>query len=1054
MGKVNIIKASAGSGKTYKLAYEYVRNVVSDPYSYRHILAVTFTNKATAEMKARILSELNKLAGNSEEGYMSDLVKELKLPAQEIAVRAARAQKLILHDYSRFSVLTIDKFFVKILRAFEKELNIETDSSINLDQDYFINMAIDRLIMRIGDDSVLAGWLEEFLEEKISGGKSHDIRASIYDIARKVLDEEYNSDNCLRERDRLIDFFAGLQDRYNEITGIMVSAAREFITVSEGAGYTVEAYKYGRSGFYGYVGKIAAGDIQEPGKRVRDALAGDSSWGSKGSAVDGIRGGLERFLRIIVELWDEYSVFIRTFAVCRKSIHAFVLLSDINRNVRELCVENNTLLLSLTGEIIGGLVKDNDAPFIYEKTGSRYDRFMIDEFQDTSRGQWSNFVPLLSNAVSEVSGDGTAVSLVGDVKQSIYRWRGGDWRILENGVTPVFHDGYVDEEVLDTNWRSDRKIVEFNNAVISAASSLLNGRMNAVLDEALNGGAVTKEFAGRYMDSLSRAYRDIVQKVPANRDDSGYVEVRECSFREEENLKIMVEAIEDLQRRGFRPRDIAVLVRKNKEAEMVTDYIMRYKSGGNAKEGVSYDIVSDKGLRLTASPVVRFVTAVFSLLMKHDVYRLAVHNEYLGRPLSCDPKPEEKALWERISSRPVTEIFENILEYYSLGEESENIAYLQALHDVIITFSGDNTPSLAGFTEWWEVNGDKQYVLLPEEQQAIKVETIHKSKGLQYGAVIMPFCNWELAPMPNSVFWGAAHEGSVFSVLKTILLKYSEGVMQTDYAESGMENAILEQVENFNSLYVAMTRPEKELYIALNRPERGGDKRMSALLREAVMQAANTGTLKNSFFSCDDDLLSFRYGDKSVIRNVGDGGEVPTYYGTADYHDRIKLRLSGDRYYEESGEETAFDPRGYGVLMHRIFEQLEAMDEIPHKLEKMLFDGELTVEEHAVLTELVGKAAENRLIASWFDSRWEVRNENSILVPAEGAVKSFAVFKPDRVIMDGDSAVVIDYKFGLSDSSKYAAQVRNYAGLLRRMGYTDVKGYLWYVMTGRVEQVV
>lgn len=1050
MSKLKIIKASAGSGKTYRLAYTYVKRVIENPFSYRHILAVTFTNKATAEMKQRILDELDLLARRpAESGFLKQLAQELSLAETDVVSRAMKAQELILHDYSRFTVITIDKFFVKILRSFERELGLESDTAINLDQNFFISMAVDRLLEQMNGDAELRKWITAFLDEQIEAGKSNNIKRSINEIAKKVLDAEYNSGQSIQNRGELIALFSELQKRYNEVTALLKRAATDFVAISEAHGFGIADYKWGKSGFYNYILKIAAGNFCEPTQRSYDALLPETAWGSKGSTVENIRGDVQPFLAAIINLWEENSRFIYSFEVCKKSFHTFVLLSDIIRNVKDLCAERNTMLLSLTNSLIHKLIKNNDAPFIYEKIGNSYNFFMIDEFQDTSAEQWANFVPLLDNALSQSDDTTDVVSLVGDVKQSIYRWRGGDWRILENGVAEAITPAYIGTEALTTNWRSAPKVIEFNNAVISYCRDIVNNNLN----DAIEGGMVSQEFKDKYENILPKAYAEVEQLIPEGKADGGYVEVRECDFGSEDNMRFMVRQIEELQDRGFAPRDIAILVRRNREAATVVDYLMSYKNSDEADtQKYSYDIISDKGLVLTSSSVVQFVISLLKESLADDAISMALINRYLNRSLSAKLPFDEARSLREAQELSVLEFFERILEIYRLGEVADNVAYLQALHDVMIAFTKENTPTIPLFLEWWEANGDNQYVLLPAEQQAIKIETIHKSKGLQYAAVIVPVCNWQLPPFHlHTAIWTRAEEGTLFSPLRKILLKHASNIDKSYFREGSLENTILEQIENFNAFYVALTRAVKELYIYTDLNSKSATN-IATILKDAVTLVSDNDILDGQFES-EEEKMSYKYGAKGTYAREADKVETLRLYPTNDYHSRIEVRLDDDRYLPSTEGEEGLDPRSYGVLMHRIFEELTNIDDLPKRLNNLLLNGELTPKEHDELTVALAKVMSNELIASWFDPRWTVRNESAIVVPDDGVIKSFSVFKPDRVIMCGNEAIVIDYKFGLSTSPKYLRQVSNYVELLGSMGYTDVKGYLWFVQHGRIEVV-
>ena len=687
MGKVKILKASAGSGKTYRLAYEYIRSVIDSPQLYRHILAVTFTNKATEEMKQRIVGELNALANGSPSGYMGDLERDLGLDGQTIRRRAADARTKILHDYSRFTVLTIDKFFQRIIRSFIKELGIDLNFNLELQTDSILDSATDRLIDRIAVDRALRDWVLHFVEEKIDTDGRWDIRGEISQLGRELFGERYRAVSGEKaSREELSRIVSAAVARSRRIENEMKKTAAEALAVIDSAGLAAENFAYGRGGCIGYFVKTADGTIAPYGKRVLDALESEEKWvtarSSRKEAARSVVPTLRRLLAKLCSIYDDNIRFLNTARLLSANYRSFALLDDLSEKVAEICTEQNLVPISETNAILGKLMGDNDAPFIYEKVGNTFSRFMIDEFQDTSQGQWSNFVPLLENAVAQSEHE--PVLLVGDVKQSIYRWRGGDWRILGRQVASRFKDTRTAS--LDTNYRSEKTVVKFNNSLIEACVQLDNDRLNRMIQEAAENGRLSPGRRDELSDMLSEAYRDQRQRCSKTRE-AGYVTVREYEKGEQPDPPLLIRTVEDLQSRGFAAGDIAVLVRTNPQGAAVAQQLLDYKST-HPESPYCYDVVTQEALQVGHSDTAGFIASVFRLAAGSDEpVKRAVYNLYLGNPVEQPLTESEQAFIESLGLMSIEEAFEETVLHYRLNEKVRDIAYIQAMQEQVHAFS-------------------------------------------------------------------------------------------------------------------------------------------------------------------------------------------------------------------------------------------------------------------------------------------------------------------------------------------------------------------------------
>ena len=451
--RAKILSASAGSGKTYQLAYKYVydtiRNYEEKPYLYRAILAVTFTNKATEEMKSRILREIDTLASHPERSnYMPLLLQDPALNKALVVNRARAVRSKILHDYSHFTVLTIDKFFQRILRAFIKELGIDLNYNIEIETASLLAKSADALIDDISRDETLKRWITGFAEENMDENRMWNIRGDILSLGKELFDESAKRAimNAV-PKDRLMEMLRAAGKRLAAADAEMKSLAAQAVAQLDAAG--VERGDVGKYvGFMiDYLRSTAAGVIAAPAKSVRNKAEQDAPLKGRDAVVEPVRGIVAR----IVAIYDSTSRLRETVSLMRKTYRSYALLGDIYAKIGEQCREQGVMLLSETKYILSRFIADNDAPFIYEKTGNRYERFMIDEFQDTSFMEWCNFLPLLRNAMSQ--SEDTSVLIVGDVKQSIYRWRGGDWRILQQEASRQLGEADTETCVLSDNYR-------------------------------------------------------------------------------------------------------------------------------------------------------------------------------------------------------------------------------------------------------------------------------------------------------------------------------------------------------------------------------------------------------------------------------------------------------------------------------------------------------------------------------------------------------------------------------------------------------------------------
>lgn len=1053
MGNVKLLKASAGSGKTYRLAYEYVRNVVEEPFMYRHILAVTFTNKATEEMKRRILSEINDLANGRDTKYMNMLASDLNLGRDMIIRKAQQARTKILHDYSQFSVLTIDKFFQRIIRAFVKELGIDLNFNLELHTDSLLSAAADSLIDEISLNDNLRRWIAEFVQERISENKKWSIKEGLTELGSEIFGEQYKrSASLIASRDQLEKIVADYTSRAFATRASITAKAKKALEIINDNGLDINDFPYGKSGFANYFVKIASGNIDEPGGRVLDALDSDDKWYSKNSPKKKqIIDIIPKLRPILEELCREYDKNISMFNTAdllRENFRNFVMLTDLSRKIEEKCSADGIMPISETNSILNKLVSGNDTPFIFEKAGNHFSRFMIDEFQDTSVMQWENFIPLLRNSLAQAPGD--SVLLVGDVKQSIYRWRGGDWRILANEIETEF--GEVKRENMATNYRSLGNVVKFNNELINAVVCNDNAALNAQIAAAVDQGAISSEHGSRLHDMLRDAYDNHYQNVTA-RENEGYVNITCYPLNEEQKaVPPIIQRIEELQQRGYRPSDIAILVRYNSEGVKVANMLLDYKRR-NPDSKYSYDVVTQEALLIGSSPAVIFVCACLRLShMPNDRLNMALYNQWLGHPFDSIPDEEEMTFFASLRTTPPLEAFEQIVIRYDLGEKPEHSTYLQAFEEQIMDFGKTTVADIPLFLKWWDENGAKQSVSISDNGEAITIITIHKAKGLQYKTVIIPYCDWKLVPSPKTVLWANGH-GTDIADAGVIPVKYKSKMKRSAFARNYFDELVLSHVDNVNTLYVATTRAEEELHIMIPDPTKSSADKISSLIRDSITVSdgeARLGRLSGKA-GLNEYCNIMEFGSPvshSATSDPADNRTIKVPFKAYGLENRLKIKYRASRYMED-GVTPAMSPRDYGILMHKIFEYSKTKEDIQRSIEEMSLSGEIRQPESIRLADMIAEAFRDPVIESWFSDEWdEIHNENSIIVP-----KGSGILRPDRVMTKGNKAIVVDYKFGLESEGAHTRQIKKYMQLMSRMGYTNIEGYIWYVSSGKIVHI-
>jgi ATP-dependent exoDNAse (exonuclease V) beta subunit len=1061
-GTLTIYSASAGSGKTYKLTGIYLANLFKSRYNYRKILAVTFTNKATAEMKSRILEHLHKLSVGEESDYLADLVKTTGKKEEDIRKEAKEILNAILHDFSRFSVTTIDSFFQKVLRAFAREVGLHSGFNIELDHSTILSTAVDDMIASAAEDNQLKDWLITYAKSNIDDEKSWNLKDGIIQLAEELFKEKFKI-LSFEERSKLEDkkFLLEYIEKIRSISQLFEKELKDFGKKADEIFSKFNLsdemfYNKGR-GIPGFIRSLISGYVKEPNSYVREIDKEPPKWSTgsiKPELVGAINSGLEKTLLDAIHYYDENIVLYNSAENVLSYIYALGILSDVLHHVHLITTSENSFLLSDAGELLSLITREDQTPFIYEKVGNRYENFMIDEFQDTSIIQWNNFKPLIDNSMAE----GFDNLVVGDVKQSIYRWRNSDWRILGSVLESMVDNKRVLSEPLTTNWRSRSNIISFNNSLFTIIPDQIDKSLS---DETLP-------------VSFKKLYAEAVQVDPC-KNDGGFVRLEFIQNSKEQKwqdivLERLPQIIESIQDKGYKASEIGIIVRDGKEGSLVLNTLIDYNNKHSGKiDKYNFNAVSNDSLLLSNSPVIVFIVSVISVVNDpHDFISRAVmlrfflmatgdveaekvslQNDKLIE-LSRTYYPEGyEAFLDRIRQMPLFEATESIIKFFRLGDYSWNVPFLNTFQDYIISFTGNKNADIQTFLDWWTESGIKKSVVLPGNQDAIRILTIHKSKGLEFKVVLLPFLSWNLDHVASKqpVLW-VKPETQPFNDLGILPVKYSKDLIDTIFADYYREEKYSVYLDNINLLYVALTRAKDVLYgFSVDNPR--SENTIAGVLKSAVtsipeLQEEKELNLKKYY---NDENRVFEYGQipenksgKKVKKNL-----ISTTYSVSQTMESLKLKLHGENYFSS---ESQFIRKkiNYGKLMHEVFEGINTPADISIAVRKIVLEGKLADEESADIENRINAMIKIPQVADWFLPGNKVLKEAGILLPT-GVTR-----RPDRVIFKNGKTTIIDFKFG-EENSHYADQVNQYRKLIFEMGYKEIDAFIWYVDKNKIISV-
>ena len=923
------------------------------------------------------------------------------------------------------------------------------------------------MIERLNRQSPVLYWLLEYIEERIADDKRWNVSGEIKNFGRNIFDEGYieKGDGLrrkLQDKDCIKNYRRTLQAIETEALEQMKGFADQFFGILESNGLAIDNLANKSKGVSSYFSKLQMGKLDDSLRNatVEKHLASPENWSPKSSprrnAITELAAAeLIPLLQTAEEFRNKNNMLVNSCQLSLRYINNVRLLANIDEEVRRLNYENNRFLLSDTNVLLHNLVHDGDSSFVFEKIGTTIRNVMIDEFQDTSRMQWDNFRLLLLEGLSQ----GENSLIVGDVKQSIYRWRNGDWGIL-NGLKDHIESFPINVKILTTNRRSAGNIIEFNNKVFTAACHTLND--------------IYKSEQGEECKDLKEAYVDVCQEKDKDPDE-GYVKVTFLTEKEEmayveDTLQQLANETQLLVTAGIQLKDIAILVRKNKTIPLVADYF---------DKNTPYKIVSDEafqlnaslaicmimdGLRYLSNPENRIAKAQLAAAYQNEILKNNIDlntlllndiDEYL--PVSFIEQQKKLRLM------PLYELMEKLFGLFEMSRIKQQDAYLCAFFDAVVEYLQNNSSEMSAFIAFWEETLS-QKTIPSGEVEGIRIISIHKSKGLEYHTVLLPFCDWNMEKERSltHLIW-CTPKVAPFNNLDIVPVNYSTAMQQSIYREEYLNERLQLWVDNLNLLYVAFTRAKNNLIIWGKDGLKGT---VSELLQQAMGQISipqhehDSSHLEKSEDNTDTDNIAYEMGTlylseekrmDGIIKNklLMNPEKIPLHLESLESNIEFK-QSNRSAEFIRGEEETGERYIRQGQLLHNLFSVIRTQDDIPSAIERLRFEGIIeSAEQERQIKKLTEWALNHPLVKEWYSGNWELYNECAIIYKEKGELQTR---RPDRVMMKDGKVVVVDFKFG-KKRTDYNKQVRDYMNLLSDMGYENIRGYLWYVFDNEFVEV-
>jgi ATP-dependent exoDNAse (exonuclease V) beta subunit len=1042
-----IYDASAGSGKTYALVKEYLKIILTAHKNdaYRNILAITFTNKAVHEMKSRIVGSLSEFAkeepSKKAQDLMQDLARDTQLSIIQIKTKSQQIIKHIIHNYAAFDISTIDKFTHKVIRAFAHDLGLPMTFEVTLDTENLLIEAVDAIIAKAGDDDILTKLLVDFTIEKTDDDKSWDISREILETGKLVLNEN-NRNEIVHFQDKSISDFIVVKEKLIQVckdleaeNAALAKALLELINTN-----AIDLKSFSRGTFPNHIQSIADGKFNSNNKMFRefDDIAINKTAKDR-ALIENIIPDLLQSLSGIYKNFEKrnfYKAFLR-------NITPLSLLNTVSNELTKIQNEQNILSITEFNAIIHREIQNQPAPFIYERLGERYRHFFIDEFQDTSEMQWQNLIPLIDNALAgqDDSGQKGTLMIVGDPKQSIYRWRGGkaeQFIELSKDQNP-FSNPDKKLEHLDKNYRSYSQVIEFNNDFFQLMSNEFSNADYKDLYEN-HSRQKTNDKVGGYVN---------ISFLPKLEEQEGNEE--DALDKTEQYVLATLNTIKKVVREGFEYKDIVILTRKRSQGIAIANYLTEQ----------SIPLLSSETLMIKNATEVRVIIHILKYLKNSsDLESKANFLQYLAQnkqnllPVhdfiaEGMDKTEESAFEKWLENCNIELTFENIRKK-SLYEAVEIIiskflktnvglevpasatAYVQYFLDLVLERDVRNQAGISDFINYWDKNSEKFSIPSPEGTNAVRVMTIHKSKGLEFPVVIMPFADEDYNRKPKDKLWLNSEEHD-FEMPK-VLVDNTSAVEEFGSEASEIYNLKKQEelLDNINVLYVALTRAEEQLYIISQnlKPKKDGEfpNNMASFF---IKYLAQQGIYH-------ENQIDYPFGNSAKLsateKHIDTTKSIP-----------VVLEVMNPKNIKIAQREALMwgthqlEAIEFGNVIHEILSFVETKKDVDLAINKAIENGLITIIQKEIVTEAIVKIVNHKDLSDYFLEENEAFNEKTIIQKEKGTIK------PDRLVINKSrEAFLLDYKTGLPNP-KYKYQLENYQNAIEKMGFKVLKKALVYI---------
>lgn len=1104
---------------------EYLKLILGASRDFRSVLAVTFTNKATEEMKSRILFFLYEIAREKDNHKASTLQKSLNISPEQLKTRARSALQAILHDYGSFSVMTIDSFFQRVIRTFARDLGLNAGYTLELDQEAMLSKVVDDFMEGLNEkqEKQTLNWLLQNVQRRMDENFAWDPKDELMKLAHELFSEDYQ--RYLLNGVEQIASVQYISELYNRVTALrkrLVSErqelARQGMYLIEQNSLQVKDFFFKGKGPAGHLFRAAKGEWTAPNTYVQQVLRYDKDWYTSSAPrkqqIRAIEEGLNEALQNLVVHFYENDARFHTANQVLKNIFPFGLLSKLNEQIKAYKNENDSILIAEAPVFLNRIIGKDELPFIYERIGTTYQHFLIDEFQDTSGLQWNNFKPLVSNSLATLSRN----LVVGDVKQSIYRWRGGDWSLLLRDIIEDPEFKSMSELLnLNSNFRSRKNIVAFNNTVFLHLPGAVQQHVTRLYNADQHQRPVpdtrqaeTDAWFEQESEIFTTAYKQAKQQLPPgyNHDQWGgrvAVNFKTAESLQKEELtyeEYIEQAIPGLIIRllesGQQPGDIAILTRNNREGKKIAEALLADKQQRlqNNEVYYPYNVISPDSLLARQAQVNGLLLDVLrlfndltdevaqaSVIEKSGTLRILPEKELENwqveiTGLKADQEVSEEELparmsecfWKRmprelrqnrvsLGKLPVYELVENLVRIFGLHEFAET-AYLQTFLQSVYEFSFSTEGDVHSFLHWWDDEGArKTAVQVNESLDAVQLMTIHQSKGLEFETVIIPHCNWEITLKKkggsSNIMWVSTDEPP-FNV-GPLPLDLSGDMKKTFFKKEYYQEIIKAGIDNLNLLYVAFTRAASSLYVYANpgiTPDQTDKMKTVADLLYVVMKTPHQ--------AADEYEVTLPMEQEEYVLGNDEAQQKktpPAPEGITPLHTRWRNRLAIRQLSRDFfGQADARHIEGqaivlnYGNLVHDLLARIIHVEDVNHALDEVYFTHGISIREKEELNQRIRKVLHLPVVNNWFtDPGYRVINERTI-IDKGGQEK-----RPDRVMVHDQETIIVDYKTGSNPAddtrSKYRNQVKQYKNLLIKMGYPQVKGYLLYTDLLELEAV-